>query len=236
MAIDLQTESAGNPRANTRSLIARKEALLLAFGSVVFAFVFAYPLLCDWSYLGPGVSGWIAQGPRFSHLSQYPMNGDWDSFTQLRWVPYWTLVHFHQLPFWNPYKCGGMPMLANPETSILTPFFLVDLLLGISVAVVAEIVLHLAIAFSGGYVLARTKKMSPLAAAVCGSVFPASSWFFLHMATGHLNFLPTTYLPWIAALLCISIDRRCRCARIQTPLFPAIFSIANPSIADRRHR
>jgi hypothetical protein len=189
--------------------ITRREAAWLAVGSLAFALVFSYPLLCDFVYLGPGVSGWITQGPRFGHLSQYPVNGDWDSFTQLRWVPYWTVLHFHQWPFWNPYKCGGMPMLANPEASIVTPFFLLDLLLGIRAAVVAEIVLHLVIAFSGGYVLARAMKLSPLAAVVCGSVFPASSWFFLHMATGHLNFLPATYLPWIAALLHISIDRRC---------------------------
>ncbi len=189
-------------------LIARKEALWLAFGSFVFAVVFSYPMLCDLGYLGPGVSEWITTGPVLSHLARFPANGDWDLFTQLRWVPYYTITHFHQLPFWNPYKCGGMGMLSNPESSVVTPSLIPYLLFGQYAGLYIEIVGHIAIGFAGGYVLARVMALGRPAAIVSAVVFPSSSWLYLHLSVGHLNFLPVCYVPWIAALLLISIDRR----------------------------
>src|SRR5581483_11243842 len=63
-----------------------------------------------------------------------------------------------------------------------------------------QIPVHLAIAWSGGYVLGQVLGMDWMGRLTCASIFPASSWFYLHIAVGHLNFLPTAYLPWVAAL------------------------------------
>jgi hypothetical protein len=188
--------------------ITRREAAWLAAGSLAFSLVFSYPMLCDLVYLGPGVSGWITAGPVLSHLSRLPVNGDWDLFTQLRWVPYYTITHFHQFPFWNPYKCGGMGMLSNPESSVVTPSLIPYLLLGQYAGLYIEIVGHIAIGLAGGYVLARVMALGRPAAIVSAVVFPSSSWLYLHLSVGHLNFLPVCYLPWIAALLLVSIERR----------------------------
>ena len=122
-------------------------------------------------------------------------------FTQLRWVPYYTLTHFHQLPFWNPYKCGGMPMLGNPESAIVTPFLLLYLVFGLIPGMLLEIYLHVAIMFAGGYVFGRELGLVPRAALVLAAMFPSSSWLSLHVAMGHLNFLSIAYIPWILALL-----------------------------------
>lgn len=165
-------------------------------------------MLCELGYLGPGVSGWIATGPVFSHLARFPSNGDWDLFTQLRWVPYFTIAQFHQLPFWNPYKCGGMGMLSNPESSVVTPSLIPYLLFGPYAGLYIEIIGHIAIGFAGGYVLARVMRLGRVAAIVAAVVFPSSSWIYLHLAVGHLNFLPAFFFPWVAALLLISIRRR----------------------------
>jgi hypothetical protein len=175
---------------------------------MVFALVFSYPMLCDFEYLGPGVSHWITTGPVFSHLTRFPANGDWDLFTQLRWVPYYTITHFHQMPYWSPYKCGGMAMLGNPESSIVTPFLIPYLIFGPYAGLYLEMVLHIALGFIGGYLLARVMALGRLAALVSAVVFPSSSWLYLHLSVGHLNFLSALYLPWIAALLLISIERR----------------------------
>lgn len=188
--------------------IDRREAACLAIGSLAFAVMFSYPMLCDVAYLGPGISGWIGSGPVFSHLGRFPANGDWDLFTQLRWVPYFTIAHFHQLPFWNPYKCGGMGMLSNPESSVVTPSLIPYILFGPYAGLYIEIIGHLAIGFAGGYVLARVMGLGRVAAIVGAVVFPSSSWIYLHLAVGHLNFLPAFYFPWVAALLLISIRRR----------------------------
>jgi hypothetical protein len=182
-----------------------REIAWVVLGSLVFAAVFLYPLLCDFVDLGPGISSWITHGPVLEHLERFPSNGDADLFTELRWVPYWTVIHFHQFPFWNPYKCGGMGMLSNPESSIVTPFFLVYLLAGLHAGLYLDIYLHLAIMFAGGYVLGRALGLGKIAATVCAATYPASSWLYLHLSVGHLNFLPGCYLPWVAALLFISI-------------------------------
>ncbi len=170
-------------------------------GSLAFATVFFYPILCDFSYLGPGLHGWLAAGPRFSKLTELPINNDSDLFAQLRWVPYYTLTHYHQWPFWNPYKCGGMSMLGNPESGIVTPFLLIYLVGGLLAGIFLEIYLHIAIAFIGGYVLGRELGLGTVACIVLAGMFPSSSWLPLHIAFGHLNFLSSAYLPWIVAML-----------------------------------
>ena len=188
--------------------VSRREALWLTVGSLGFALVFLYPMLCEVGDLGPGLSDWIGRGAGLAHLARLPSNGDMDLFTELRWVPYWTVVHFHQLPFWNPYKCGGMGMLSNPESSIVTPFFLLYLLTGLRWGLYLDIYLHLVIMFAGGYVLGRALGLGILASIVCAAMYPASSWLYLHLSVGHLNFLSGAYLPWVAALLFISLQSR----------------------------
>ena len=185
-----------------------REASWVGLASLGFAAVFAYPLLCPVGYLGPGIWGWLNLPPEASHLARFPSNGDWDLFTELRWVPYYTVAHFHELPFWNPYRCGGTAMLGNPESGIITPFFLLYLWFGVHAGLYLEIFLHLAIAFAGGYLLARVMDLTRPAALVCASAFPASSWLYLHLAVGHLNFLPAAYLPWVIALLIVAVERK----------------------------
>ncbi|HUA33738.1 MAG TPA: hypothetical protein VMA09_09055 [Candidatus Binataceae bacterium] len=188
------------------AVISRREALWLAAASLVFAAAFLYPTLSPVGELGSSLANWITRPLAYDHLLRLPSNGDADLFTELRWVPYWTVVHFHQLPFWNPYKCGGMGMLSNPESAIVTPFFLLYLMFGMVAGIDLDIYLHLAIMFAGGYYLGRMLGLNRIAATVCAVVFPASSWFYLHLSVGHLNFLPGAYLPWIAALLFESIE------------------------------
>jgi hypothetical protein len=95
------------------------------------------------------------------------------------------VTHFHQWPFWNPYKCGAMPMLGNPESGIVTPFLLFYLILGLIPGMLLdEIYLHVAIMFAGGYVFGRELGLVPLAALVLAAMFaveflaiaPCCSW------------------------------------------------------------
>jgi hypothetical protein len=183
---------------------ARREIAQLIVLALAFAFVFLYPILCDSSVTGPGLGTWILK-PQLGSFTRIPSDGaDRDMFTQLRWVPYYTLTHFHQLPFWNPYKCGGMPMLGNPESAIVTPFLLLYLVFGLIPGMLLEIYLHVVIMFAGGYLFGRELGLVPRAALVLAAMFPSSSWLSLHVAMGHLNFLSIAYIPWILALLLMS--------------------------------
>ena len=166
----------------------KREVIWVALGSTAFALAFSWPL--------------------FGHLGQFGAFHDWEEFTELHWVPYYTVVHFHQFPLWNPYECGGMPMFGNPQSRILTPFFLLHLLVGPVLGLQLEIILHLALAWSGGYVLGRALGLRPLACVVCASVFSANSWFYLHIAEGHAWAMPAAYFPWVAALFCSAVDRK----------------------------
>jgi hypothetical protein len=146
--------------------------------------------------------------PILAHLSAISTRHDWDFHWELDWVSFFTVTHFHELPLWNPYRCGGLPMLANPQSRILTPFFLLHLLFGPFVGLHLEIPFHLAIGWSGGYVLARVQGLSRAACAVCGTIFAGSSWFPLHIAVGHIVFLSSLYLPWIVVFFWLGVMRR----------------------------
>ena len=163
------------------------EVALVATGSIAFGLLFSYPIL--------------------PHLKEPGTIWDWDFFRAMAWVSWKTVVHFHQFPVWNPYLCGGIPMLGDPQTSVVTPMFLVLLIFGPVVGIHLEIVIHLAVAWAGGYVLARVLGLGTLAAVTCATIFPASSWFYLHVTVGQHNFMPATYWPWVLALALLAIDR-----------------------------
>ena len=160
-------------------------------------------------YYGPGVWDWLKLPPDFTHLTRFPTEmNDWDVYVQLQWFSWYAVTHFHQFPLWNPYRCGGMSQLGNPNASILTPFFILPFLLGPAAALNADLILHLAVGFAGGYVLGRVLGLSMLAAVVCAAVFPASSWYYLRLAAGHFDFICAVYIPWIAAFLFLSVESR----------------------------
>jgi hypothetical protein len=163
------------------------EARWVLAGSALFGIMFSYPILL--------------------RLTQPSEQNDWDFESQLMWAPYYTVVHFHQFPLWNPWKCGGMAMLGNPQSRFVTPFFLLHLLCGFMVGAHLDVTLHLAIAWAGGYVLARVIGLGPIAAVAMATIFPASSWFPLHIGEGQIHLMSFAYLPWIIALLLIASDR-----------------------------
>jgi len=43
---------------------------------------------------------------------------------------------------------------------------------------------------------------------ICATIFPASTWFYLHIAIGHLEYLPTMYMPLTVAMLWIGMQRQ----------------------------
>ncbi len=101
-----------------------------------------------------------------------------------------------------------MPLLAHPTSHVLTPFLLLHLAFGPQIGSNLEIVAHVAIAWAGAYLLARFVGLGTVGQLTCASVFTGSSWFYLHVAVGHLNFLPEAFLPWIVALVWIGIARK----------------------------
>ena len=172
----------------------KREIGWATLGSIAFALCFFYQLL-----------------PRISQIN-VPINNsgriDWDFNLQLHWVASYTISHFHQFPFWNPYKCGGIPLFADPQSAVLTPFLLVDLLFGPEIGLNLFSIAHAAIAFGGAYFLARVLRISKIGAVACAVAFAGSSWFYMDFEWGEINFLSFTYAPWVIALFWVGWERQ----------------------------
>ena len=164
------------------------ELSLIVLGAAIFTLAFTYPILSKLMYIG--------------------VVWDWSEKLSHAWATVNTIKFFHQLPLWDPYSCGGMPLLANPLFSALTPWFGLDLIFGPVVGVNLQIPIHLAIAWAGGYVLARCLGMGVAGGITCGSVFAASSWFLVQVVVGHFEMMASAYLPWMLALFWESVERR----------------------------
>jgi len=178
----------------------RREAAWVAIGSAVFALCFGYPILRD--IFHEGIPFFAIQRNGAGVIAH-----DWDLLMQARWVPAYTMLHYRQFPFWNPYSCGGEPMLGSPFSAFLTPFLPLELAFGPLVGVRLEIVIHIAIAFTGAYFLARVMDISKLGATACAATFAGSSWYYLRMTIGHLGFMPFAYMPWVIAFIYVGARR-----------------------------
>src|SRR5207249_2569133 len=64
------------------------------------------------------------------------------------------LRHFH-LPLWDPFRLGGVPFLANPQTAVLYPPNWLLVPFPADRALMVAIVLHVGFAAVGTYLLAR---------------------------------------------------------------------------------
>jgi hypothetical protein len=170
-----------------------KEIAWVTVGSIAFALGFFYRLL-----------------PQLSQIN-VPINSgrlDWDLSMEFHWVAAYTITHFHQFPFWNPYKCGGIPLFADPQSAVLTPFLLVDLLFGPEVGLNVSAIAHAALGFGGAYFLARVLGLNKVGAVACATAFAGSSWFYMDFEWGEINFLSFAYAPWPIALFWLGLERK----------------------------
>lgn len=132
---------------------------------------------------------------------------DWDfSFFHYA-VPRQALMDFHQLPLWNPYAFGGMPMLGDPESLFCQPLFLVILLFGPVVGAKILITLHIFIGLTGAFCLAGRFSLDMPARYVSAFTYGLSSMGALVLTAGMATFLPFTYLPWCLYCQLRSFDR-----------------------------
>ena len=122
---------------------------------------------------------------------------DWDQHLFYYGVVLKNLVEYGQLPFWNPWYCGGNVMWQNPQIAILSPVYPLTALLSLQLAMKVNIVLHYWIGFIGMHLLVRRvigvtflPVVIYLATLVIASGAPA-----IHLRVGHSVFLPGFYLP-----------------------------------------
>jgi hypothetical protein len=73
---------------------------------------------------------------------------DWDQHFFLYAAVAKSVLAFHQLPFWNPWYCGGNMLWQNPEVAVLSPVYLLATVMPLPIAMKVNIALHLPPAWS----------------------------------------------------------------------------------------
>jgi hypothetical protein len=129
---------------------------------------------------------------------------DWDQHLFYYASVLKSVVEYGQLPFWNPWYCGGNVLWQNPQVALLSPVYPLALLMSLPLAMKVNIVLHYWIGFAGMHLLLRRVvglRSLPLTIFL-GVVYVGCGALAMHLAEGHSVFLPAFYLPvqlfWVA--------------------------------------
>jgi len=110
-------------------------------------------------------------------------------------------VH-HELPLWDPWICGGVPLLGDPEAQHLSPLFPLALVFGSAIAIKVFLVAHVAVALAGAFLLARQRmRASHPAAAMAAVAWACSGFFAAHLSMGHVTFAGLAFAPWVLLAL-----------------------------------
>jgi hypothetical protein len=124
--------------------------------------------------------------------------GDWQ-MVHHNWEVGWVALTRHgEWPLWDPYHCGGVTMLGNPESQHFSPWFLLAFLVGPTAGIKAMLVAHTALGVLGMRAYARdVLGLSAPATWLAALSWSFSGFFAWHGAGGHGTFLAFDYLPWL---------------------------------------
>ncbi len=125
-------------------------------------------------------------------------HGDWDQH-----IFYYASVlknaAFGDLPFWNPWYCGGNVLWANPQVSLVSPVYGLGLVMSITLAMKINVLAHYVAGCLGMHlVIQRVIGVKSLAATLfLVSLFAFSGAMALHVKSGHTVYLPVLLLPLV---------------------------------------
>ena len=122
---------------------------------------------------------------------------DWDQHLFYYGSVLKSVVEYGQLPFWNPWYCGGNVLWQNPQIALLSPVYPLTAFMSLQLAMKVNIVLHYWIGFIGMHVLlTRVIGVTFLPAVIyLATLVTASGAPAIHLRVGHSVFLPGFYLP-----------------------------------------
>ncbi|MGC9360855.1 MAG: hypothetical protein ACP5G7_10885, partial [Anaerolineae bacterium] len=109
-------------------------------------------------------------------------------------------IRGRQLPLWNPYIFTGMPFLATGQHSAMYPFSVLFYVLPLSAAFGWFAALHMFLAGTTMYILARTFRVSRLGATVAGVAFMLSG-FMVTRQVFPMIIAAAVWLPLILAII-----------------------------------
>ena len=122
---------------------------------------------------------------------------DWDQHLFYYGSVLKNVVEYGQMPYWNPWYCGGNVLWQNPQIAILSPVYPLTLLMPLQLAMKINIFLHYWLGFIGMHLLVtRVIGVTFLPAVIyIATLVTASGAPAIHLRVGHSVFLPGFYLP-----------------------------------------
>ncbi|HRI71007.1 MAG TPA: hypothetical protein PK156_42540 [Polyangium sp.] len=123
---------------------------------------------------------------------------DWDAQTSHRYLTRQALVEHFEMPFWNPYACGGFPAWGYVEsgTILVSPWLPAYLFLPMPLALRIEVFGMALIGAIGAYAAASRFTTSHAARAFVVAVWAVNGRWGLQTAVGHSWHLAYAFLPW----------------------------------------
>jgi hypothetical protein len=104
---------------------------------------------------------------------------------------------FGQLPLWNPWYCGGLYGLGEPQSRFASPPFLLSLLFGVERAELLIVFVFTVLGMEGTYRWLRLRVTDATAALRIAPIFALSGHFAVSYYRGWTNFFGFELLPFI---------------------------------------
>jgi len=133
---------------------------------------------------------------------------DWDQHLFYHASPRIGILDYGQFPLWNAHYCGGNPLLANPQSAFLSPFFLLVLLFGAVAGLKLQAILYMFFGLFGTFLLAKKLGITPIPSALAAVAFMLSSWYAVRVVVGHTTFFPFALMPWTLFFYLKSLQSR----------------------------
>lgn len=139
-----------------------------------------------------------------SVFASYPMlkalpktqGGDGPVFHKMLEAARVTVTRYHELPLWNPYECGGLPLWDNPQSPVAAPLTWLMFIVGTTNMMAWWYVLHSALGFACMWLFARRDlALSRHAAFVASAAWAFAGFHQQHYSGGHLAFVSFLYFP-----------------------------------------
>ena len=145
-----------------------------------------------------GAAGYAFCSPLFAQPTALGVF-DWDQHLFYYGAVLKNVVEYGQMPFWNPWYCGGNVLWQNPQVAVLSPVYSLTAIMPLALAMKVNILLHYWIGFIGMHLLlARAIGLRSRAMVFfLATLFTASGAPAIHFMAGHSVFLPAFYLPWV---------------------------------------
>lgn len=124
--------------------------------------------------------------------------GDGDYYMQLYEAARISIFNYHQLPWWNPWVAGGVPLFANPQFGPISIQMLTAIFFGPIFGYKVALIIYLILGFWGlRKLLINYYKTAQLPATLLSYIWIFSSFFVYRGLVGHYTFFVIGFFPWI---------------------------------------